>query len=166
MATFNFDNDYERLDWQLLRDGPITMFRTCAVLNSQLDWLRRHAYAVTDLDCTGWECSADFHTAIAAALDFPTHYGKNLDAFSDCLSYINIPEEGGKVLVLRRIDHFAATSPKLAQAVLDICADKSRFHLLLGRRLVILLQSDNPALSFSPVGATTVQIAYEEQPDF
>lgn len=33
--------------------------------------------------------SPDLHEALASALSFPAHYGKNLDALYDCLSEIS-----------------------------------------------------------------------------
>ena len=32
--------------------------------------------------------SPDLHAALSSALDFPVHYGKNLDALYDCLTEI------------------------------------------------------------------------------
>lgn len=45
--------------------------------------------------------SPDFHEAIAAALSFPAHYGKNLDALYDCLTDLS----EGTHLVLRNWHH-------------------------------------------------------------
>ena len=33
-----------------------------------------------------WQTPADAHRALAAGLDFPAHYGNNLDALHDCLT--------------------------------------------------------------------------------
>ena len=45
--------------------------------------------------------SPDFHTAIAEALSFPAHYGKNLDALYDCLTELSQDTH----LVLRNWHH-------------------------------------------------------------
>lgn len=60
------------------------------------------------------------------------------------------------MLVLDRFDHFASHHREVAQAVLDILADHARRFLLFGRRLLVLAQSDDPRISFSPVGAMAV----------
>lgn len=38
------------------------------------------------LDLTGCRTLGDLHRRIKKALNFPDHYGKNLDAFWDCIS--------------------------------------------------------------------------------
>lgn len=38
--------------------------------------------------------SASFHDVFAEALGFPGFYGRNMDAWIDCLSYLDEPEAG------------------------------------------------------------------------
>jgi hypothetical protein len=45
---------------------------------------------------------------------------------------------------------------KFCTALLDIFATQSRAHLLFGRRLFAMVQSDDPRLSIGPVGAAPV----------
>ena len=47
------------------------------------------------IDCRGFVPRSDLHRAFADALDFPDHYGNNLDALYDCLTEIS-----GKVRLL------------------------------------------------------------------
>jgi hypothetical protein len=58
--------------------------------------------------------------------------------------------------VFWRHDAFAAREPKFAQWVLDDLQKHSRWGLFHGRRLVVLLQSDDLAIRFEPVGACAV----------
>jgi hypothetical protein len=85
----------------------------------------------------------------------PGYYGRNLDALNDCLSDIGIPEEGGRVLVFNRYDSFAANNPHVAWSVLDLMEINSRRLLLFGRRLIILVPSEDPGISFDSVGGLT-----------
>lgn len=41
---------------------------------------------IATLDFSGCQRLDDLHTRIKKALDFPDYYGKNLDAFWDCLN--------------------------------------------------------------------------------
>ena len=69
---------------------------------------------------------------------------------------IEIPEEGGRVLVFSRYDLFAARLPDVAWSVLDIMEIMARRQLLFGRRLITLVQSDDPEISFELVGGRPV----------
>ncbi|WIX83297.1 hypothetical protein QRX50_22315 [Amycolatopsis carbonis] len=54
------------------------------------------------------------------------------------------------------VDKFAGAQASVARAVLDIFADQARGALLVGHRMMCLVQSDDPRLSFPAVGATPV----------
>lgn len=97
------------------------------------------------------------HRNVAAALSFPDYYGMNLDALNDCLSDVEIPADGGLAIILLRFNVFASQHRDEAQSILDIFADNARRFLLFGRRLLVLAQSDDPRISFEPVGAMSVQ---------
>ena len=73
-----------------------------------------------------------FHSVFAAALGFPAFYGRNMDAWIDCLSYLDDPNAGmtsihvqpGQILSLV-IDHaadFKARCPELFVALIECAA--------------------------------------------
>ena len=103
------------------------------------------------------------HADFSTKLSFPTYYGRNLDAFDDCLGdlaehdYGWTPDVTGLVLVFNRYDEFAQRRPVTAQKVLDIVARRSRGAMLLGERLIGLVQSDDGQIEFHRVGATNVE---------
>lgn len=151
-----------QLDFLLLRNTFVTMFWDTTILEPTVAWLGDHGYHVVPIDAAEWTDEADLHRDIAAALDFPDYYGENLDALNDCLrdvvscDYGNDADATGFVLVLHHYDGFAAAAPRVAHAVLDIFADRARGALLIGRRMMCLVQSDDPRLTFPPVGAAPV----------
>jgi RNAse (barnase) inhibitor barstar len=151
MAIFQGDQDYQRLDWELLKNGAVTLYYRPAILDEDIAWLADHGYLKHDFDCASWSSEDDFHDAVGAGLQFPGWYGRNIDAFGDCLCDIEIPDESGCVLVFRRYDKFAARLPNLAQWVLDDIQDNSRILSLWGRRLLALVQTDDPRLEFVKV---------------
>ena len=65
------------------------------------------------------------------------------------------PDATGLVIVLRAFDAFAAVDRRIAQIMLDIFADQARSAILIGHRIICLVQS-NPRLTFEPVGAMPV----------
>ncbi|GHJ46984.1 hypothetical protein Cs7R123_43260 [Catellatospora sp. TT07R-123] len=140
----------------------MTLFWRPQVLHDTLTWLEAHGYQVTRVDAARWSSDRDLHRDIAAALDFPDYYGGNLNALNDCLrdvvdqGYGWAPGTTGLALVFTGYDAFAARSPETAQSVLDLMAAHSRSALLFGRRLMCLVQSDDPQIRFEPVGASPV----------
>jgi hypothetical protein len=157
MAIFrNEPADLRRLDWALLQNGAITIDLRTEFLTEDVEWLQSQTYRIDSFDCSLWSSEEGMHEALASRLEFPDYYGRNLNALKDCISDIEIPEGSGRVLLFRRYDTFAAEHPKVAWYVLDIIENQSRLLLLFGRRLLALVQSDDPKISFEPVGARPV----------
>ena len=73
-----------------------------------------------------------------------------------------VPDHGGLVLVLNHYDQFvksvgAGTSrgQGVAEAMLDVFARAIRYHMLFGKRLIILVQSDDPRIHFDGLGGVS-----------
>jgi RNAse (barnase) inhibitor barstar len=158
MAVFADGLDsWQRLDYQILRDGGISIYRSVKYLDEDVSWLLAKGYNVENFDCSAWETVEMMHEDLQRKLCFPDYYGRNLDALNDCLrSDLVIPEDGGLVVVFRRLDIFVHGADALraaAEGMLDIFAGAAREALLRGRRLIAIIQSENPGLSFGPLGA-------------
>jgi hypothetical protein len=163
MASFDPDTDLDQdRGYRLLVNTPVTLFWRRQVLDDTTAWLRAHGYQVTGIDASAWSAEADLHRDIAAALSFPDYYGSNLDALNDCMrdvvsqDYGWAPGTAGLALGVAGYDAIASCCPRAAQIVLDIMAGHSRIAALLGRRLICLVQSDDPEIRFDPVGAAPV----------
>lgn len=152
MAVFQGD-DFNRLDWHLLQNGAISLYFQSSVLAGDVAWLAEHGYVIHEFECAEWISANDFDDAVSAKLKFPDYYGRNEAAFNDCLSDIEIPDTGGAALVFHRYERFIDREPKWAKYVLDIIQDNSRRFSLWGRRLLALVQSDDPRLDVGPLGA-------------
>ena len=92
------------------------------------------------------------HEHLARTLHFPSYYGKNLNAFNDCLGDMQDIDSVGQVLVLRRFDRPVSKFKDHCEGLLDIIAHQSRIWLVEGQRLLCLVQSDDPDLDFGIVG--------------
>lgn len=157
MAAFTYDeSSWSRLDYVLLRDGGVGIYWADHILHEDLAWLRNERYAIHEFNGANWRVEADFHDAVAETLSFPGYYGRNLDAFHDCMGDVEVPVEGGMVILIRNVDAVGLGEGQFLPVVLDILAATTRQKLLFGRRLLTLLQSRNPAIDFSPVGAVPV----------
>ncbi len=148
--------EVERLDWKLLERGAIALYHKGSVLSQDVAWFRQNRYTVHELDGAGWTTSSHFHADAQRALGFPDYYGKNLASWIDCIAELDVPDDGGTLLVLRRYDAFASAEPRLAQTILDSIESASRHFLLTGRRLMALVQSDDARIRFDRVGAMPV----------
>lgn len=111
-------------------------------------------------DASSWVRESDMHHDLAALLEFPD-YGRNLNALNDCLSDVAAAEYGvregpGFCVALAQFRRFAGSDRHCAQSLLDILARQARSAALIGNRMMCLLQSNDPRLSFEPVGAMPV----------
>ena len=145
------------LDWQILRDGGIALYMQSDPLQVDLSWLRSHGYKIEELECSSWHSEQAMHEALASALHFPSYYGRNLNALNDCLcDDLGISPSTGLAVVFHHFDRFAKVSQS-AHSVVHTFAAASRHHMLLGERLLLLLQCNDPNSSFrglAPVDAS------------
>jgi len=148
--------DRERLDWLLFQNGGVVLYHKQQVLAEHTAWLVREGYQLRELDGYGWKDSRAFHDDVKRVFAFPSHYSNNLASFVDSLAELEIPTGGAVAVQIRRYDRFAKTESHLAWSVLDALETTSRRLLLTGRRLLTLVQSDDPRIKFERVGAMPV----------
>jgi hypothetical protein len=146
----------ERLDIRLLQQGAVALYHKCAKLEEDAGWLRQAGYRLYGLDAGTWRTPGDFHAEARRVLAFPSHYASNLAAWIDCLGDLEISQDGGVVLQIRHYDAFARVDSQFAQTLLDSIESTSRRFLVTGRRLLGLVQSDDPRIRFERVGAMPV----------
>lgn len=128
-----------------------------------LNWLESNGYNIVEFDAARWNSEEQMHDSLRSALSFPYYYGKNLQALGECMCHdIVVPDPGGVALVFNHYDHFATIDrtgdphqKHLAEIVLHILARAVRYHMLFGRRLLILVQSDDPRITFGDLAGVT-----------
>jgi RNAse (barnase) inhibitor barstar len=162
MSAFNPDevNDQE-LDWVILRDGGIALYWRVEFLQEDLKWLESRGYQIHSFDAADWKTEEAMHESLQVALVFPEYYGRNWNALNECLQDdLVVTEAGGLGIVFTHFDSFAKLSRGPAgtdyeggQIALHTLARAIRYHSLLGRRLVVLVQSDDPRIELSRLGA-------------
>jgi hypothetical protein len=163
VATWDPDAEITHpVDFRLVHNTFVTMYRRSSLLDETIEWLRSHGYDVVQFDAARWGHIDVMFDDVAAGLDFPGYFGRNLDALNDCMrdvasgDYGWHPDATGLVIVLRGFDSFASADRRTAQILLDIVACQARSAILIGNRIICLVQSNDPRLSFEPVGATPV----------
>jgi len=145
--------------------GGVILYWADRVLAEDLAWLRKERYVIHEFDGSKWRVQDDLYKDVAEALGYPGYFGRNLAAFSDCMLDVEVPDDGGMVILIRDIDaverHAVERHDRqFLQNLLDILDHTTRRNLLFGRRFLTLLQTRNPArtpaMDFSGVGAVHV----------
>jgi len=150
-------------DYVFFQSGFVTKFRRRSVLTEALAMFSGLGYRVVTVDAGNWASEDDLHDDVAAALDFPSYYGRNFDALNDCLSDVSQVAYGwtsadtGLVLVIDNIDAFWAEKPEAGFLLFDIFSSNARTAALFGNRMACLVRSDDPWFDPKPVGAEDVQ---------
>lgn len=165
MAVFtNKPEDWQRLDWQILRDGGIALYWRPEYLADDVRWFASQNYDIYDFDCGRWVYEDEMYSDIGRVLRFSEwwgpEWGRNLDALDDCLTDLPIGDSGGAVLVLHKFDRYAFGSGstlmdsgfRYAELLLDVMARACRLFLLNGRRFIVLVQTEDPQLKLGMLG--------------
>ena len=155
MAVFDLNADTNQtLDWAILRDGGVSLYRNQAFLSEDKAKLQASGYQSVHFNCSGWWSEAKMHDELEEALRFPAYYGRNFNALWDCLQDIEVLDIGGLLIVLDGFGNFAdGTNHDAAKTLVDIFVRASRYHALMGRRFITLVQSDNPHLRLDGLAA-------------
>ena len=87
---------------------------------------------IVRIDCAAIKSDETFHSAFAEAIGFPGFYGRNMNAWIDCMSYLDEPDSGmtrvtikpGDVLTLHLegVQEFSKCCPDLYAALIECSA--------------------------------------------
>lgn len=96
-----------------------------------------------------------FLDKVAGALHFPDYFGRNWDAFYDCLTTLQPEGTKGWLLLLREASGFARADPEEFAAAVDVLRDAVDYWNSQGRTLVAVVELESPVLApelaeFSP----------------
>ena len=90
------------------------------------------SFPVLEFDANSLVGKERFHTTFAMALGFFNGYGRNMDAWIDCMSYLRAPEAGmtrfrveeGETLtiVLRNYERFRDAAPEQGRDLIECAA--------------------------------------------
>ncbi len=102
--------------------------------------------AIEGRNLRDWE---GFHNYFKETFGFPEFYGKNMDAWIDCMTYLDDPERGmskvtvgkGELIVLQIInaEHLKQISPDIYMALLECSAFVNRRRIEVGDDPLIIL---------------------------
>jgi RNAse (barnase) inhibitor barstar len=150
------------LESRLLQNGCVVLYHDPFLMENHSCQLTASGWQFKEIYTAVTGTTEEFFEQVALILEFPGYFGRNLDALNDCMRDISFPEIGRLALGLERFDILARTNPAFAHSVLDIFAGIERGFLMEGKRLLFLVQSNDPNLQFAPVGQTPVSWNFKE----
>lgn len=145
-----------------LATGAVGIVYDRAVLGSALSDLQARAYRVAAFDCRRWSDPLIAGQEIGAAVGMPDSLPRTLPTVGSYLQELARSDAPfgdlrlRMVLVLGVFDDFLARYRAEALQLLDELGQASRLALHFQHRIITLVQSDDPNLSFVAVPTTTI----------
>lgn len=152
---FDDDADYDRADYALLQNGAVNLFWDRTVLDDARQALARLGYDEAVITCdAGW---SGVHGQFTSVLEWHHQFGYapwtgNLNAFHDALRGYPFGPSRRCALVLSAFHALVREDRLASEAVLDMLEYHARNHLLWGKVLVVLVQTDDRLFEGPMVG--------------
>lgn len=103
---------------------------------------------VVHIDCSRISDWPSFHDVFAAQMGFPISYGRNLDAWIDCMTSLDAPKDGmtsvhctPPELLTLALDNADQLPVELYQTLLDAAAFVNRRRMELGEAPVLAVSA-------------------------
>ena len=156
---FVSEDDFKRADWPLLQNGAVNLFFAKSYLEETQAQLRALDYEVIEII---YEAADSFRSALTVALRWQQQFGYspwtgNLDALDDAFSSFPFRPSKSAAICVSNYDWLMRENEHLGQTFLDIIENQSKSHLLHGCRLLALIQTNDPKISFEKLGARAAQ---------
>jgi Barstar (barnase inhibitor) len=160
---FTSDADFQRADWPLLQNGAVNLFWRPAILAEAMDNLRKLGYEIGQVSCHSSRVS--FNEQFSQVLRWKEQFGYypwsgNLNALNDGLCDYPFGSAGRSTLVLDRFHLLANEDSKYSHAILDIIESAARNHLLTGKILICLVQTDDNHYECPHIGCRQIPRPY------
>ena len=101
-------------------------------------------YSCAQADLTGCGDRDAFFARVAEALEFPDWFGRNWDAFFDCLADLSWLPTGGHVLVLLNPGEMRQHAPEVLDTALSIVRDAAAVWVKRGEVLRVFIDTPRP----------------------
>jgi RNAse (barnase) inhibitor barstar len=136
------------MDFQFLIDSGATgVFRSHHALPDRaLAAATRADMRVVAVRLTALRDKNAFLLAFAAAAKFPAHFGRNWDAFYDCLLDMD-PGDDGMLIVLQNASDFARGEPEEFAAAIDTLTDATDYWKEQEKTLAVVIELEGPTLA-------------------
>lgn len=143
---------HQHHSFRLFNNSDVILFYKEEILEKTIKELQNETFKIYQIDCSTWTSKHDFHSIVSSVLEFPSYYGKNLDAFNDCLSDI-YDNERDIVIVFWNYDVLARLDYDFSKTIVDIIQSQSRNAKIYGKQLGALVHTNNPNTFYKNLGA-------------
>ena len=150
------------LEQKLLQNGCVVLYHNPFLMEAHSVRLVAEGWKFIEVYSAKVGCSDEFYDYMALQLGFPAYFGRNLEALNDCLSEVEFPTSGRLALGLISFDRLVETDREFAQGLLDVFAGAERRWLMEGKRVLFMVQTSDPDLSFAPIGSQLATWNFEE----
>ncbi|MGI9381635.1 MAG: hypothetical protein ACR2PO_00650 [Methyloligellaceae bacterium] len=155
-TVFEIDGE-DRFDWDLLQNGAINLYFKPAVLEEAIAALEQLGYHVIRLR---FDTEKQFEADITTALKWEEQFGYapwngDLNALNDGFRGQPFHSADDTAFCIENFQACVALNDYWATGLLDIMARTSRDYLLFGKRLIFLIQTDDPEFDREGLGGTS-----------
>lgn len=154
MANWKWNSSYdgdENLDWSIVRDGPIVKYFSSEILEKHINELDTMRYQIIDISTYNWT-KENTLKKLGESFTFPEYYGENITSFKDCLDDMFDKKYNGLVIVLRHFNRFYSKEQDFSKDILNTIARVSWTWLLAGKKIITMIQSDDPDFEIHNIG--------------
>ena len=137
---------------RLIRSGRTGVYTAPGVIGPLRARVRRAGIAWYDLDLAAARDRGGFFQQCAAALELPSYFGKNWDAFNDSLLDLAASGAPGAVVHWRRGAQLAKRAPDVVAGALEVLRSASGYWAGSGRVfLVVVERGSAPGAGLPPL---------------
>ncbi|MGW0432572.1 hypothetical protein ACWDV4_08500 [Micromonospora sp. NPDC003197] len=155
MPSFTFDEAINgQLDYELLRAGGISVCVNPDVLDQFAARLAGLGYSIAVSTYDGVSL-ASFSTSLVKGIPMYSHYEYgpgNLNSLEGMLRDLEVDRGLGWLFVVRGFDQAFVANPKWAMDFLDILQLASYDRLLMGQRLIVLVELRDRSIKLPKLG--------------
>ncbi|MFT4255290.1 MAG: hypothetical protein QM608_22745 [Caulobacter sp.] len=149
------DDARARADWPYLRWGGPTLFRRRDLFEAARAALETLDYRIVAVDAASVEAVT---VALSRELDWSGQFGYspwtgNLDALDEGVAGAPFPDSACLAFCFDGFERVAAEDAAFARGLLDVFTGQARGHLVEGRRMLVLVRTDDPDFHADGLGA-------------
>ena len=136
----------DRADWPLLQNGAINVYLKPSLFEQAISDLHALEYRIIRL---AFESQRQFEAELSLALKWQEQFGYspwngNLDALNDGFRDEPLSSSDNTALCIENFQAYVREDEQAATGLLDIVESTSRDYLLFGKRLIALIQTNDP----------------------